>query len=90
MRVTHPFHPLCGRSFVFVGERYGRYLTHVLLRGEDGRIWAVPRLWTDVAAPDPEAFLSGGRALFTAADLIDLAALVERLLELEGRSGGVR
>ena len=35
----------------------------LLLKSDDGVIYAVRPQWTDVVAPDPEIVLGGGRAL---------------------------
>jgi len=83
VRVTHPFHPLSGRQLVCVGERYNRYGTRLLLRVDEDHVCSVPRQWTDVVAPDPEVVIGEGRALIRAADLLELADLVSRLVEQE-------
>ncbi len=79
MRVTHPFHPLSGKRLQFAGARYNRYGKRVLLRVDDAMVWSVPPQWTDLVAPDPEVVMGGGRSFFRVVDLLDLAALVERL-----------
>jgi hypothetical protein len=47
----------------------------------DGDVCSVPRQWTDLVAEDPEIVFSSGRALLRVRDLVDLAGLVERLIE---------
>ncbi len=79
MQVTHPFHPLGGQQLPCVGERYNRYGMTLLLKADDGAIYAVRPQWTDVVAPDPEIVLGGRRALFRVTDLLELACLVDRL-----------
>jgi hypothetical protein len=79
VRVTHPFHPLYGRQFICVGERYNRYGTRILLQVGEDTVLAVPRQWTDLVAPDPEVVIGGGRALFRIRDLLELVQLVDRL-----------
>jgi hypothetical protein len=79
VRVTHPFHPLGGKSLVCVGERRNRSGARLLLQVNDGSICAVPRDWTDLAAPDPEVVMGRERALFRLTDLMELARLVARL-----------
>jgi hypothetical protein len=79
VRVTHPFHPLSGKQFACVGERYNRYGKRLLLRVDDGTVRSVPPQWTDLVAPDPEIVMGGHRALFRVADLLELAQLVEEL-----------
>jgi len=79
VRVTHPFHPLSGRQFACVGERFNRYGKRLLLRVDDVTVRSVPPQWTDLVAPDPEIVMGRHRALFRVADLVELAQLVEEL-----------
>ncbi|WP_072377370.1 DUF5372 family protein [Rhizobium tibeticum] len=84
MRVTHPFHPLFTRQFPCVGKRYNRHGERLLLQTEDATVWSVPPQWTDLVSPDPEVVMSNGRSLLRVADLMELAALVERLSSQSG------
>ena len=61
VRVTHPFHPLSGQSFVCVGERYNRYGRRLLLQVDEMTICSVPRQWTDLV-PLTRRPLSAGDA----------------------------
>ncbi|NNC09539.1 hypothetical protein HJC10_42870 [Corallococcus exiguus] len=79
MRVVHPFHPLSGQQLACVGERFNRYGKRLLLRVDEETICSVPPQWTDLVAEDPEVTIGGGRALFRAEDLMELAQLVARL-----------
>lgn len=79
MRVTPPFHPFSGQSFVCVGERFNRYGKRLLLQVDDGTFCSVPPQWTDLIPPDPEVFMGEQRALFRVADLLELERLVARL-----------
>ena len=83
MRVTHPFHPLSGRQFLCIGERYNRYGTRLLLEVGAGVVCSVPPQWTDLVTPEPEMVIGQGRAFFRVADLVELARLVTQL----GRNG---
>jgi hypothetical protein len=76
VRVTHPFHPLCGQEFVHVAERASRHGERVWYERHDGSVASIPRAWTDLAAPDPFCTLAGGRAYFRPENLADLAELV--------------
>ncbi|MBW2422743.1 MAG: hypothetical protein JRG86_00745, partial [Deltaproteobacteria bacterium] len=87
VRVTHPFHPLSGRSLACVGERYNRSGTWLLLEVDEESSCLVPPRWTDRAAPDPEVVLGEGRACFRVRDLVDLAGLVARLVGREAPDG---
>ena len=79
VRITHPFHPFSGRQLVCVGERYNRSGKRLLLRIDDKSFCSVPPKWTDMSEPDPEVTMGQERALFTVADLMELACLVTRL-----------
>ena len=79
MRVTHPFHPYSGKSFSCVGERCTYQGKRLLLQIDDITVCSIPPQWTDFVAPDPEVIIGGQRNLFRVADLLELAALVERL-----------
>ena len=83
MRVTHPFHPLSGRQYAWVGDRYNRSGRRLLLQIDDTTICSVPPQWTDIVAQDPEVVMGRRRAILRVADLMELARLVERL----GRRG---
>jgi len=87
VRVTHPFHPLNGRQFACVGERYNRYGKRLLLRVDDVTVRSIPPQWTDLVPPDPEIVMGGYRGLFRIADLLELAKLVEELSRRKSSSG---
>jgi hypothetical protein len=75
-RVTHPFHPLSGRTYevVSVRQTWGEY--RVFYYDEAGALAAVPAPWTDVAAPDPFVTIARGRAYCRVTDLLRLCDLV--------------
>jgi hypothetical protein len=50
--VIHPFHPWCGREFVFVAIRYTWGEDQVVFFGDDGTQKSLPRAWTDAADAD--------------------------------------
>jgi hypothetical protein len=77
--VTHPFHPLAGREFEFVACRQNWGEDRVHLHDENGQVFSLPAGWTDVAAADPFVVVAAGRCPFTAAGLVALADLVDRL-----------
>jgi hypothetical protein len=81
VRVTHPFHPLCGQDFEFVEHKLNWGEDRVWLRGEDRGLFSMPAGWTDVAVPDPFTVIADGRCPFTADGLLAAADLVARLRE---------
>ncbi|WP_429585551.1 DUF5372 family protein [Paraburkholderia youngii] len=78
VRITHPFHPFSGQRLLYIGERYNRSGRRLLLRIDDKSYCSVPPKWTDMSEPDPEVTIGRARALFTVADLMELALLVRR------------
>ncbi len=77
--MTHPFHPWCGREFVFVALRQTWGEDRVFFFGDNGTQKSLPRAWTDAADLDPFVTLAGGRSPFRVEDLLLLAELVDRL-----------
>ncbi len=75
VRVTHPFHRFIGRQLICVGERYNRPGKRLLLRIDDKSFCSAPPRWIDMSEPDPEVPMGKERALFTVADLMELACL---------------
>ena len=71
-----------------MGRRYNRYGERLLLQGEDATVWSVPPQWTDLVIVDPEVVIGGSHALFRISDLLELAALVDRISGRSGRVGG--
>jgi hypothetical protein len=86
LRITHPFHPLHGRSFRFLHAGTGWHRRRAYCRDRDGRLIAFPIEWTDHDPPDPFLLASAGRSAFRPRDLLELADLVERL-EQRSRPG---
>jgi hypothetical protein len=74
--VTHPFHPLCGQRFVVLKVRHVSGIETLSLRHADLGSFAMPREWTDWAAPSDHA--SGGRVSLLV-DAFGLVALAELL-----------
>jgi hypothetical protein len=74
--VTHPFHPWCGREFVFVALRqtWGEYRAFFL--DDDATLKSLPTAWTDAAEPDVFVAVAAGRSPFRAEDLLALAELL--------------
>jgi hypothetical protein len=74
--VTHPFHPWCGREFVFAAVRQTWGEDRVFFLDDDATLKSLPTAWTDAAAPDVFVAVAAGRSPFRAGDLVALAELV--------------
>jgi hypothetical protein len=85
--ITHPFHPLHGRTFVLVDERRNRHGDRVWFRADDGRARSVPASWTSLGVPDAFAVTAAGRASFRPEDLLALAALLDALRQCNETQG---
>ncbi|PZG84511.1 hypothetical protein C1I97_34040 [Streptomyces sp. NTH33] len=84
MRVTHPFHPWCGREFVFVDRRLAWDEDRVSFVDENGEVASLPAAWTDIDPVDPFVVVAAGRCPFRVDDLLAAADLIDAL-----RSGNV-
>ncbi len=78
-RVTHPFHPLRGRTFQLLDCRQTWGEDRVYFQDDSGQLARLPLQWTDVAPDDPTVVVGGGRAHFRYDDLCRLADLLTRL-----------
>ena len=74
--MTHPFHPWCGREFVFVVVRRTWGEDRVFFLDGAGVQRSLPRAWTDAADVDPVVTLGAGRSAFRVADLLELVELI--------------
>jgi hypothetical protein len=79
VRITHPFHPQCGRVLELVERRHNWGEDRVFYRDRDGHVASLPAGWTSVAAEDPFVVAAAGRSRLRLADLVVLAALVREL-----------
>ena len=77
--MTHPFHPWCGRAFVFVAARRTWGEDRVFFFGDDGTQKSLPRVWTDAADVDVFVALAEGRSPFRIVDLVVLTEVVAGL-----------
>ena len=77
--VTHPFHPLLGKRFLVLKTRRtgGREVLSLFAEGH-GTI-ALPREWTDQAAPSLQATALPTPPILDARCLVKLRALVEHI-----------
>ncbi len=82
--MTHPFHPWCGREFVFVAVRHTWGEDRVFFFGDDGSQKSLPRAWTDAGDPDVFVTLAAGRCWFRIEDLVVLTALLDGLRAADG------
>jgi hypothetical protein len=79
VRITHPFHPLCGQAFELVsrGQHWGA--DRVIYRASDGTLPTIAAAFTDVEPPDAFRRIAAGRADFRTVDLVALWDVLRRL-----------
>jgi hypothetical protein len=62
--VTHPFHPLSGRSFELVGQHQAWGEPRVFFYDPPNQeLRSIPVRWTTLASPDPFLTIAQGRTL---------------------------
>ena len=82
--MTHPFHPLSGRQFPLLVQRWTWGEERVFYRDPTtARVRSLPAAWTDRAPFDPFVHRAAGQAIL---HYTDLPALVQLLHELHDRS----
>jgi hypothetical protein len=77
--ITHPFHPLHGKSFPILKSRFVAGIETLILQDSSRGTFAVPKEWTDRADPSPHNSLHNQASLFAAHCLLALVALVQEL-----------
>ena len=75
-RVTHPFHPLCGREYRLVTYRHNWGEHRVYFHDDQGQLKALPAEWTDICPADAFVAVSAGRSAFRFQDLCELSRLL--------------
>jgi len=74
--VTHAFHPLSGREFVFIAlqHNWGEY--RVRYFDDQGVPRSLPASWTDAVPLDAFVAIAAGRSVHHIDQLLELVALV--------------
>ena len=78
-RITHPFHPLKGKSFPILKVRRVAGADRLSLRGSADGSLAVPLEWTDQAPPSPFEHLGIEPSILDFRYLLELVELVQQL-----------
>ena len=83
LRITHPFHPLCGKEFTFIAtsQAWGRWRAQFY--DDKGVVRSLPASWTNCGPVDPFLEVAAGRSVLHVGDLIALTELVAGLDEDE-------
>ena len=79
--MTHPFHPLYGRTIPLVEVRRNWSEMQVFYKGPSERLVSIPATWTTFSEPDPFISLTDGRSAFRCEDLLALRRYLDSLGE---------
>ena len=79
VQITHPFHPLCGKQFDLIEQRYIYTERFLYFYDDHGHLREIPAVWTDFVKEDAYVELAAGRSPLHAAHLLELADLVEHI-----------
>jgi hypothetical protein len=78
-RITHPFHPLCGKNFPILKARRVAGVDRLSLRGSPDGSLAIPLEWTDQAPPSAFEHLGMQAPILDTRRLLELVELVQQL-----------
>jgi hypothetical protein len=78
-RITHPFHPLSGRSYVLITHKLNWGEDRVSFKDEKGHYHSIPAYWTDVVLSDPYERPGDPDSYFRLNDLLEIRQIVQKL-----------
>ncbi len=84
-QITHPFHPLYGKSYTLVTYRHTWGEDRVYYHDESGKLCQVPAGWTDFLGQDPFVAVAARRSPFRIIDLLELCRLLAGISESSDR-----
>jgi Family of unknown function (DUF5372) len=85
--ITHPFHPLYGRTFHLLSQRFAWGEERVFfVDPQTQQVRSLPLAWTSLALPDPFVVVADGKAVLRLNDLQQLAQLL-RQKQTHGQEG---
>ena len=84
IRITHPFHPLCGQEFELVVRSHHWGENRVVYADVNGELRSITTDLTDFYPPDEFRQIADGRAAFRTIDLIGLWQVLDRLRRQDG------
>ena len=85
--ITHPFHPLCGQTFLLLSQRFAWGEERVFFADpQTHQVRSLPQAWTSFALPDPFLVVAAGKTVLRLSDLQQLAQLL-RQKQTHGQEG---
>ncbi len=85
--ITHPFHPLCGHTFLLLSQRFAWGEERVFFSDpQTHQVRSLPLAWTSLALPDPFLVVAAGQTVLRFSDLRQLTQLL-RQKQTHGQEG---
>ena len=81
MRITHPFHPLCGKQFGVVEHKCIYAESYLFFYDSFGHLRQIPAVWTDFLKIDAFVEVAAARSALHAYFLLELAELLKHVRE---------
>jgi Family of unknown function (DUF5372) len=81
VRITHPFHPLCGRALELICRRQHWGEDRVVYEDQNGRLCTIASAWTDIDPVDEFRQVAADRAAFRTIDLLALCDALDQVAE---------
>jgi hypothetical protein len=78
-KITHPFHPLSGKSYHLLAYKHTWGEDRVYYHDEDGKLSQVPVSYTNAIEPDPYVVVNAGQSAFRVLDLLELCRLIDKI-----------
>jgi hypothetical protein len=77
--IMHPFHPLCGQTFLLLSQRIAWGEERVFFSDpQTHQVRSLPQAWTSLALPDPFMVEACGKAVLRFSDLEQLVQFLRR------------
>ena len=76
--ITHPFHPLCGQTFLLLSQRFAWGEERAFFSDPSTHlVRSLPLAWTDLALPDPFVVVAAGTAVLRFSDVQQLTQFLK-------------
>jgi Family of unknown function (DUF5372) len=78
--ITHPFHPLCGQTFLLLSQRFAWGEERIFFSDpQTHQVRSLPQAWTSLAPPDPFVVVAAGRTVLRFEDREPLNQMLKAL-----------
>ena len=78
LTITHPFHPLCGHTFLLLSQRFAWGEERVFFADpQTQQVRSLPLAWTNLVLPDPFVVVAAGKAVLRFSDVQQLTQFLK-------------